>query len=376
MKENSSTFPPHIKQLLDDQKGTLLITALDLSVLYVNKQTKTTTGFSPAEMISGKPNKLSGGEMDSAFYKKLWQIININKQPFVGQLHNTKKDGSTYWEQLHVAPVLDDAGAVKFFIELKPPTLATARERRTFARDFIDEFQHQKNNGDHIIKFLFHSLALVVPPEFSSKPTSAPKEITPDRLFSFINQILVKPTSAQYAERRSDHQLVLNAQKQTSAFDMLYQKYWKDIKSYFKKRIPDASLADDLAQETFIKAFNALPRFIISNASYLTYLLKIAHNVLATFYQKRRPTIALDGAASVENRAMKSVDFAKLWDLETMWRLVLALPPIEQRVLYLKYKEDKTTKEIAQYVSKTENAIKLILSRSRKKLHTAFSLTG
>ncbi len=62
MDTSASTSFSNDKQAFDDQKGTLLITALDLSVLYVNKQNKETTGFSVAETVGKDHGKLWGGK--------------------------------------------------------------------------------------------------------------------------------------------------------------------------------------------------------------------------------------------------------------------------------------------------------------------------
>lgn len=368
---NSAT----IKSSLDEQKGTLLITALDLSVLYVNKQTTETTGFSPAETVGKEHGKLWGGSMAPSFYEHLWQVINVDKQPFVGQLHNVKKDGSLYWEQVHVAPILDDAGTVKCFIELKPPALATGREHHDFARDFISEFKHQKGNADHIIKFLFHSLSLVIPPELSGPKNGVGETVSPSRLFSFLQETLIDPTTLLYHERSLDHALISSAQLHTSAFDALYQKYFTNVESYFSQRLPDRGLAEDLAQETFLKAFTYLPRFTISNASYLTYLLHIARNQLSTFYRQRHPTSTAEDEVLMENIPTAPIDYAKLWDLETLWKGVQDLPEIDQKIVKLKYLNDLLVKDIAAKVNKSENAVKLILSRARKKLRDTFFVT-
>ncbi|PIT86329.1 MAG: RNA polymerase subunit sigma-24, partial [Candidatus Magasanikbacteria bacterium CG10_big_fil_rev_8_21_14_0_10_43_6] len=71
------------------------------------------------------------------------------------------------------------------------------------------------------------------------------------------------------------------AQQDGAAFGALYSKYYHRIFHYFYERVlKQRGVAEDLAQETFLRAFRHVTFFEHKNASYYTYLLRIAHNVL------------------------------------------------------------------------------------------------
>lgn len=348
-----------LKQQIDNTSlGTVIVTAPDSSVLYVNKKIQEKTGFAPGEVIGKKPGALWGGKMDRPFYTHLWQTIATQKQPFVGSVTNTKKDGTTYTELLHIAPILDGVGNVKFFIEINPEQSSAPSADSSFTHAFTSQFKKQGFDDRALIDFFLRTF--VCSSELSE---GAPTEL----LEQFLQHTLVDPTAAHYQNRSDDIRLIQAAQTQSADFDGLYAKYASKIKQYFLKRA-DPSIAEDLTQETFLQAFKYLPRFTITNASYLTYLLRIAHNILVGHYRLSAHSPLTQDMALIENEPAAAIDQERFWDLEKLWEAVRALPKTEQQILTLKYQQDKLISDIAREVGKSENAVKLALSRARKKL--------
>lgn len=337
--------------------GTIIITKPDSSIVYANGAIEEKTGFSPGEAIGKKPSQLWGGAMDKPFYHNLWHTIATQKQPFVGLIKNHKKNGMAYQELLHIAPIVDTGGTIKFFIEINPTDRASDRKIKNFTNRFVHIFREQWANKKTTVDFFLHLFSLP-----TDKDTGSLEE--------FLQKILVDPTQETYSNRLEDKELITLAQLDNSHFDTLYQKYFLKIKQYFYKRA-DPTFAEDLTQETFLQAFKHLPRFTISNASYLTYLLRIAHTVLANHYRLTAHQPITQDMELMQQEPATAVDEATWWDVEKLWKAVHAMPHIEQQVLVLKYREDRLVKDIAQKVGKSENAVKLILSRSRKKLRQA-----
>ena len=124
-------------------------------------------------------------------------------------------------------------------------------------------------------------------------------------------------------------------------------------------------MAEDLTQETFVRAFKHLDKFQIRKTSYASYLLTIAHNLLVNYYREPK-SISLESVGDVPEEVWS--DVVKKDEARVLWRAIQQLPSPEQNILYLKYRKGLKIKEIAQIVGKSENAVKLILSRTRKKL--------
>ncbi len=98
----------------------VVVTDAEGRIIYANKGAEQHTGFSVAEMMGKAPGKLWGGMMDNEFYEKMWKTIKHFKSPYVGEVQNHQKDGTTYWQELRIFPVLDGGGEVKFFIGMEP----------------------------------------------------------------------------------------------------------------------------------------------------------------------------------------------------------------------------------------------------------------
>lgn len=103
--------------------------------------------------------------------------------------------------------------------------------------------------------------------------------------------------NAYDAKSASDEELVRRVQGgQLSAYNLLVVKYQHRIISVAQKYVSDYADASDIAQETFIKAYKALPNFR-GESSFYTWLYRIATNVAKTYLeniQKQRSQVDID----------------------------------------------------------------------------------
>ena len=170
-------------------------------------------------------------------------------------------------------------------------------------------------------------------------------------------------------EAKEDEILVKKAQESPEAYEALYKKYAKRVYDYFWFRAGRVKeVAEDLAQETFVKAYQKLPNFRLRAYSYFSYLLTIAHNTLVKYYRKPK-TESLeelgdvpDGASGETHREKSEIKEKA----EFLWQAVENMP--EKEILLLKYRDGLKIKDIARFTGKSENAVKLALSRAREKL--------
>jgi len=169
--------------------------------------------------------------------------------------------------------------------------------------------------------------------------------------------------------KKSDIKLVENAKKRPEEYEELYKKYSTDVFNFIWYRVGhDKELAEDLMQEVFVRAFAKLKKFQNRGYSYRTYLLTIAKNVLVNYFKKKKPILGLDEYQDIPIEITQDQESNKKIEAGNLWRAVQDLSHTERDVILMHYKNEMPTKDIGRVIGKSTNAIKIILSRSRKKL--------
>lgn len=175
---------------------------------------------------------------------------------------------------------------------------------------------------------------------------------------------------------REDELLIEKAKEDPREYEKLYRKYRDRVFNHFWYRVGHVKeLAEDFTQETFLRAFKHLKSFVHREYAYLAYLLRIARNILVDHY--RKPAAArLEAADDVPYEMLEEAERAS--EAVSLWRAVQELPARSRDILLMKYQEGMPVRDIAKAMGTTENAVKLALSRARKRLagHPSLSHLG
>lgn len=348
---------------LDQLPGGLLITDMESRVLYASRSLERRTGFSVAEIVGKKPGELWGGKMRKQFYSALWQTIEAERRPFVGEVKNMRKNGAKHDEHIFILPIYDHVGATQYFAEVHPELLDRESEL-AFGREFLARTGGVRQERS-LFSWIFQRLGQRADGTMNQLVQPIVAEDFHDGA-SFLKEALIGPMEKVFARRTEDAVLIAQAQSNPELFGTLYTKYASVVREYFLRRLEGSSLlAEDLMQEVFIRAFRYLPSFRMTNASYFTYLLRVAHSVLVNHYRRQRhDTIPLSGS----EEQLEAILIEEHVPERTMDFLLEHLTEIERAIMLSKYRDGLKVKAIASKFGKTENAVKLILSRTRKKI--------
>ena len=155
----------------------------------------------------------------------------------------------------------------------------------------------------------------------------------------------------------SDEQLVkIYANGDSDAFDTLLARYQQKIYSYILFLVHDDEVADDLFQETFMKAIVTIRQGrYVESGRFSAWLTRIAHNLVIDKYRQDRNSNVISNDASdadLFNDAslsditveMKMITEQSLTDVG---RLLKELPDNQKEVLYMRFYQDLSFKEIA-----------------------------
>ena len=177
-----------------------------------------------------------------------------------------------------------------------------------------------------------------------------------------------------------EQELIARAQNgDTEAFNPLVYKYQQKIYNLIYRKVGDRETAEDLCQEVFLKAWQALPNFKEQSVFY-TWLYQIAFNCSIDYIRKRDreiifaceelPQNADDGLPMLQTQPSPCQILEKE-ELGHIIRKAMHKLPLGQRsVLYLRYWEDLPIKEIALRLGKSEGTVKTYLYHARQKLRS------
>ncbi len=148
------------------------------------------------------------------------------------------------------------------------------------------------------------------------------------------------------------------------AFDKLMRKYQSPVRRFFlSQTLGDSQLSDDLAQDTFIKAYTHISQFQ-GRSSFLTWLFRIAHNVFYDYVRGRKITADVDTPA-VRGKGDATGDSSLRMDLYDALQL---LNDKERMCITLQLMEGQPVDRIAEITEMPVNTVKSHLARGKKKV--------
>ena len=133
----------------------------------------------------------------------------------------------------------------------------------------------------------------------------------------------------------------------------------------------DAALADDLAQETFIKAYKSLSQFR-GDAKFFTWLYRIAYNCFLAHQRGRKPEEQLD--EQHERQYASRSDRSQATDLHRDFaRALLQFSPEQRMALHLHLQREMSHQEIADLMDCPLGTVKSHIQRGRERLQEMLS---
>lgn len=163
-------------------------------------------------------------------------------------------------------------------------------------------------------------------------------------------------------EDANEQRLIKAAQLDPSRFAELYEAHFDRIYAFAVRRLRDRSTAEDVTAEVFRQALANLARFEWRGVPFAAWLYRIASNAISDHYSWSArehdalpPAPPRDEIADAERRA-------------TLYRLVEALPGDQRTVVTMRFVDERSIREIAAAMGKSEGAIKQLQWRAMQTL--------
>jgi len=184
------------------------------------------------------------------------------------------------------------------------------------------------------------------------------------------------PATTAAMERDSDLLVALKAGNRHAVLEGLMERYRQKVMHLAISIVRNPALAEDLAQTTFVKVWQALPRFD-GRASLSTWLYTIARNTCLSALERERRVVPLedfaevaddDGDPMVFGTAQAGDDSGQAAAQYDVAKLLEQLPEPYRRVVVLFYLEDRSCEEVGELLSMPTGTVKALLHRGRKRL--------
>ena len=172
-----------------------------------------------------------------------------------------------------------------------------------------------------------------------------------------------------------DNQLVASvlSSQDTAAFGELIRRHQSHVRNFLRKLAGDFTMADDLAQDCFIHAWDKLQTFS-GRGSFIGWLLKVAYT---TFLQSKRKSKRyaeildqVGHASEVEERSY-TVQSDEVGDLD---RFLAVLTDEERAIMVMSYACGLSHREIGEATAMPVGTVKSVIFRGKEKIRTSFDI--
>jgi len=161
----------------------------------------------------------------------------------------------------------------------------------------------------------------------------------------------------------ADERLLIEAaQKDPARFADLYEEHFERVYAYVLRRVCDRAEAQDITADVFQQALAGIGRFEWRGVPFAAWLYRIAANAIADHFNR---------AARQAPPAAEPASDERFDDVErraALFRSVERLPPDQRRVIVMRFGEEKSIREIAAQLGRSEGAVKQLQWRGLQSL--------
>lgn len=162
-----------------------------------------------------------------------------------------------------------------------------------------------------------------------------------------------------------ERQLIEAAQKDPNRFAELYEDNFERVYAYVARRVGSRDAAQDVTAEVFHAALANLGNYQWRGVPFAVWLFRIAANAISDRWHSAARE---RGKPLPDEPAHADVSIEEVEERALLFRLVGKLPAEQRRVVQMRFAEEKSIREIAVALRRTEGAIKQLQFRALETL--------
>ncbi len=153
------------------------------------------------------------------------------------------------------------------------------------------------------------------------------------------------------------------------AFGALYDRHVVRVYRHIYYMVGNTAEAEDLTAQAFLQGWEAIERYEIRGAPFVSWLLRIAHNLGVSYLRSRKESMQLPETLEDHGRQRNPEEaIQQRLDGERVRDAILQLRDEQRRVIILRFVEDLDYQEVAEIVGKSVAAVRVIQHRALNAL--------
>ena len=164
--------------------------------------------------------------------------------------------------------------------------------------------------------------------------------------------------------------LIEAAQGDPARFADLYEQNFERVYAFIARRVQNRQEAEDLTSEVFHQALANLTRFEWRGTPFCAWLYRIAANAIADRWHRlsREGNVSSSQGPTAELADPENFDMEEIERRAKLHRLVDGLPEAQRRVIVMRFAEQRSIRDIAQELRRSEGAVKQLQLRGLQNL--------
>ena len=157
----------------------------------------------------------------------------------------------------------------------------------------------------------------------------------------------------------------------------VYERHFERVYAFIVARVCNRDEAEDLTSEVIHKALAHLGSFEWRGAPFAAWLYRIAANTIANHTgaaARESELVAANDPPEVANVSAMQPEIETVERRARLFRLVRSLPPDQRRVVTLRFSEEKSTREIAEEMGRSQGAVKQLQFRALETLRKRIAI--
>ncbi len=179
-------------------------------------------------------------------------------------------------------------------------------------------------------------------------------------------------------EEVDERTLVLRAiARDQAAFGALYDRHVVRVYRHIYYMVGNPAEAEDLTAQAFLQAWQAIPRYQPRAAPFVSWLLRIAHNLGVSYLRSRKQNAELPETL-IDHSRLQNPEAAldQRLNSERVHDAILKLRDEHRKVIILRFVEDLEYREVAEILGKSVAAVRVIQHRALNALRKQLKAEG